>query len=288
MPGMKDKVCLVTGFTAGIGKVTALELAKKGATVFAVARDEARGQAAVDEIRRGSSNDRVHLLVGDLSSQADVRKVAAGFLARHDRLHVLVNNAGAILGERRVTADGVEATLATNHLAYFLLTDLLLGALRAAAPARVVSVSSALHRGAALDLDDLQFERRAYSPMTAYGASKLANVLWAAELAERLRGSGVTSNSLHPGVIASNFGASGPGWMRFGVQLVRPFLITPEKGARTSLHLATAAEVEGVTGKYFDKRKPARADRRMEDAAVRRRLWELSEALVARSTAAAT
>ena len=284
---MKDKVCLVTGFTAGIGKVTATELARQGATVVAVARDPARGQAAVDEIRRETGNGNVDLLVCDLSSQADVRKLAAAFLARHDRLHVLVNNAGAILGQRLVTVDGLEATFATNHLAYFLLTDLLLGALQAAAPARIVSVASEAHRQSSLDLDDLQFERRAYAPMAAYGASKLANILWSAELARRLEGQGVTANSLHPGVIASNFGDSGPGWMRFGVKLIRPLLTTPEKGARTSLHLATSPDVEGVTGKYFDNRKPRAPNRAATDPETMRRLWEISEKLVAKSAPAA-
>ncbi len=156
------------------------------------------------------------------------------------------------MGDRVVTVDGLEATFATNHLAYFLLTNLLLDVLAASSPARVVSVSSDIHRGAVLDFDDLQFERRAYSPMGAYGASKLANVLWSAELARRVEGRGVTSNTLHPGVIASNLGAAtGPGWMRFGLKLVRPLLISSDKGAETSLYLATSPDVEGVTGKYF-------------------------------------
>jgi NAD(P)-dependent dehydrogenase (short-subunit alcohol dehydrogenase family) len=285
---MKDKVCVVTGVTSGIGKVTARELARQGATVVGVARDAARGQAAVEEIRRETRNERVDLLVADLSSQAAVRRLAAAFLAKHDRLHVLVNNAGTIAPERRLTEDRVESVLATNHLAYFLLTDLLMGALRAAAPARVVSVASAVHKNAALDLDDLQYERRAYSPMSVYGASKLANVLWSVELAQRQAGSGVTSNCLHPGVIDSGMAASGPGWMRYGFKLVAPFLLTPEKGAETSLYLSTSPEVEKVTGKYFDKKKAVPADPRAGDPEIRRKLWEISEALVARSAPAGT
>jgi NAD(P)-dependent dehydrogenase (short-subunit alcohol dehydrogenase family) len=284
---MRDKVCLVTGCTSGIGKVTAHELARLGATVVAVARNAARGQAVVEEIRRDTGNEAVHLLVGDLSSQADVRRLAAEFLGNHDRLHVLVNNAGTMCPERRVTADGIEVTIATNHLAYFLLTDLLLGAVRAAAPSRIVSVASSLHRGADLDLDDLSYDRRPYLSMKAYGASKLANVLWSAELARRIEGTGVTANCLHPGVIASNFSESGPTWMRVGMKLVTPFLLTPEKGAETSLYLATSPEVEKVSGKYFDKKKAIAADPRADDAALCRRFWEISASLVARSIAAA-
>ena len=252
----KNRICLVTGATSGIGKVTARELAKQGATVVAVARDAGRGQAAVDEIQRDSGNRDVHLMLADLSSQAAVRRLAAEYRGRYDRLHVLVNNAGAILGERVVTVDGLEGTFATNHLGYFLLTNLLprrAGGERA--PARVVSVSSDAHRGAVLDFDDLQFERRAYSPMGAYSASKLANVLWGAELARRIEGRGVTSNTLHPGVVSSSFGDSGPAWMRFGVKLVRPLLISSDQGAETSVHLATSPDVEGVSGKYFAKKK---------------------------------
>jgi NAD(P)-dependent dehydrogenase (short-subunit alcohol dehydrogenase family) len=284
---MRDKVCLVTGATSGIGKVTARELARRGATVVAVARDAGRGQAAVDEIKRDSGNEGVHLLVGDLSRQADVRRVAAEFLGKHDRLHVLVNNAGTMSPERRLTPDAIELTIATNHLAYFLLTDLLLGALRAAAPSRIVSVASSLHRGADLDPDDLSYDRRSYVSMKAYGASKLANVLWSAELARRIAGTGLTANCLHPGVIASNFSASGPGWMRVGMKLVTPFLLTPEQGAETSLYLATSPEVEKVSGKYFDRRKVVAPDARADDAALGRRFWEISESLVAKSAAAA-
>jgi NAD(P)-dependent dehydrogenase (short-subunit alcohol dehydrogenase family) len=287
MRRMKDKVCLVTGATSGIGKVTATELARKGATVFIVARDAARGDATVAEIRRDTKNDRVEVLRGDLSSQADIRRVAAAFLAKHDRLHLLVNNAGTMAPELRLTRDGVESTLATNHLAYFLLTDLLLGALRAAAPARIVSVASTVHIGADLDLGDLKYERRSFAPMKVYSASKLANVIWSAELSSRIEGSGVTANCLHPGVIASGLPASGPGWMRWGFKLITPFLLTPEKGAETSLYLATSAEVEKVTGKYFDKKKPVPTDPRADDPAIRRRLWEISEKLVAASATTA-
>lgn len=277
---MKGKICLVTGATAGIGKVTALELAKQGATVVVAARDPARGEGAVAEIKEASGNADVHLLRCDFSSQASIRELAAAYRAKFDRLHVLVNNAGAILGEHRMTDDGVEATFATNHLGYFLLTNLLLDVIEASAPARIVSVASDVHHTATLDFDDLSFQRRGYSPMAAYGMSKLANVVWSAELAQRLEGKGVTANSLHPGVIASNFGQSGPAWMRFGVKLVAPLLTSPQKGAATTLYLATSPEVEGVTGKYFKNKKPVRPNKAASDPETRRRLWEVSLAMV--------
>lgn len=284
---MKGKACMVTGATAGIGKVTALELAKLGATVFAVGRDAQRGEATVAEIKQLSGNPDVHPLLCDFSSQASIRKLAGAYRQKHDRLHLLVNNAGAILGERRMTEDGVEATFATNHLGYFLLTDLLLDVLKASAPARIVNVASDAHRTTGLDFDDIHFERRRYVPLAAYAASKLANIAWSAELARRLEGTGVTSNSLHPGVIASNFGQSGPGWMRFGAKLVAPLLMSPEKGARTTLYLATSPEVEGVTGKYWKSKKAISPSRQAQDPDTARRLWELSEALVAKSAAKA-
>ena len=284
---MKGKVCLVTGATAGIGKVTALDLAKRGATVAIVARDPAKGEATRDEIRKASGNDDVSLFLADLSSQSAVRKLAADFLAKHDRLHVLVNNAGAILGERRMTEDGIEATFATNHLAYFLLTNLLLDAIKASAPARIVSVASDAHRSFEIDFDDLMFERRSYASMNAYGASKLANIAWSAELARRLEGTGVTASSLHPGVIASSFGQSGPGWMRFGVKLVAPFLMSPEKGAATTIHLATSPDVEGITGAYWKAKKRVRPNKQASDPEVGKRLWEVSERLVEASAAKA-
>lgn len=285
---MKGKVTLVTGATAGIGKVTALALAKQGATVVAVGRDPAKGEATVAEIRQASGNADVHLMRCDFASQASIRALAGTFLAKFDRLHVLVNNAGAILGERRTTEDGLEATFATNHIGYFLLTNLLLPAIKQSGPARIVSVASEAHRqGGGLQFDDLQFERRAYASMAAYGASKLANIAWSAELARRLEGTGVTANSLHPGVIASNFGQSGPGWMRFGIKLISPFMMSPEKGAATTIYLATSPDVEGITGKYWKDRKQAKPNAEASDPEVGRKLWDISEQLVARSAAKA-
>jgi NAD(P)-dependent dehydrogenase (short-subunit alcohol dehydrogenase family) len=284
---VKGKIAIVTGATSGIGRVTARELARAGAEVVLVGRDAARGEEEALEIRRTTGNALVSVLIGDLASQASVRRLAASYLAKHDRLHVLVNNAGAIFGDRTVTDDGIERTFATNHLAYFLLTNLLLDALKASAPARVVNVASGVHRGAKLDFDDLQFERRTYVPMQAYAQSKLANVVWSAELARRLEGTKVTSNALHPGVIASNFGASGPGWMRFGVKLVAPFLMSTEKGAETTTYVATSPDLESVTGKYFEKKKATEPSAAARDASAGPRLWSISEELTSRTAVAA-
>jgi NAD(P)-dependent dehydrogenase (short-subunit alcohol dehydrogenase family) len=285
---MRGRVCLVTGATSGIGKVTARELAKLGATVVAVGRDEAKGKATVDEIKAVSHNDNVHLLLCDLSSQASVRALAHDFKSKFTELHVLVNNAGVILGERQITADGLEATFAINHLAYFLLTNLLLEILEVSRAARIVSVASVMHERGTLEFDDILFERRPYSPISVYSASKLANVVWNAELARRIEGKGVTANVLHPGIISSNFGASGGGLVRFVVKMIKPFMKTPENGARTTLYVASSPEVDGKTGCYFVDSKPATPSAAARAADAGRRLWEISEQLTAKSAATVT
>jgi NAD(P)-dependent dehydrogenase (short-subunit alcohol dehydrogenase family) len=275
---MRDKVCVVTGATSGIGRVAARELARMGATVVAVARDRARGEAAVAEFTEAGGRP-AELLVGDLSVQADVRRVAAEFLRRHPRLDVLVNNAGAIHSERELTADGLERTFAVNHLAYFLLTALLRPALESAPAGRVVSVSSEAHRGVrALDFANLQGERR-YTPMGAYAQSKLENVLFTYELARRLARTRVTANCLHPGVIRSGFGRNNSGVVGTLFALAAPLLSSPEKGARTTIHLASSPQVEGTTGRYFRRERPAPSSPASHDADAARRLWEVSEAL---------
>jgi NAD(P)-dependent dehydrogenase (short-subunit alcohol dehydrogenase family) len=275
---MHDKICLVTGATSGIGRVTARELARMGGTVVAVARDRARGEAAVAEFAEAGGRP-AELLVGDLSVQADVRRVAAEFLRRHPRLDVLVNNAGAIHNERELTADGIERTFAVNHLAYFLLTTLLLPALEAAPAGRVVSVSSEAHRGVRrLDFANLQSERR-YTAMGAYSQSKLENVLFTYELARRLGRTRVTANCLHPGVIRSGFGRNNGGVVGALFALAAPLLASPEKGARTTIHLASSPRVEGTTGRYFRRERPAASSPASYDADAARRLWEVSEAL---------
>ena len=274
---MQGKVCIVTGASSGIGRVAALRLAERGATVVLVCRNEERGAPVLEEIERREGSGTATLLTTDLSSQRQVREAAAAFLARFDRLDVLINNAGiAGWGKRLVTEDGLETTFAVNHLAPFLLTGLLLDRLKASAPARVITVSSVAHRNAALDFDNLQGERR-YSGFGAYCRSKLANVLFTRELARRLEGTGVTANCLHPGVVATGIFRNLPGWMR--AVLVSPLVLSPEKGADTLLYLATAAEVADVSGSYFVRRKPVRTSRLSRDPAVARRLWEASEAL---------
>ena len=274
---MHGKVCIVTGANSGIGRVAALELAERGATVVLICRNEERGAPVLEEIeRRGGS---ATLLAADLASQRQVRAAAAAFRERFDRLDVLINNAGvAGWGTRLVSEDGLELTFAVNHLAPFLLTELLLDRLKASAPARVVTVSSAAHKNVALDFDDLQGERR-YSGFGAYSRSKLANILFTRELSRRLEGTGVTANCLHPGVVATGIFRNIPRWMR--AILTSPLVLSPEKGADTLLYLATAPEIAEVSGGYFVRRKPARTSRASQDAEAARRLWEASEALTA-------
>jgi NAD(P)-dependent dehydrogenase (short-subunit alcohol dehydrogenase family) len=280
MAGMEGKICMVTGANAGIGKETALALARMGAEVVMVCRNQERGEAARSEISRLSDNERVRLMQADFSSQQSIRDLAAAFRKQYDRLDVLVNNAGAIYTERSLTVDGLECTFATNHLGYFLLTNLLLDVLKASAPARIVNVASEAHkRGGGLRFDDLQCEAEAYSGFPVYGRSKLANILFTFELARRLEGTGVTANCLHPGVVASNFGTNTPGFFKLLVRMVQPFMISSEKGAETSVFLASSPEVEGVSGKYFARKRAVRARKRAYNEADQRRLWEISAEL---------
>ncbi len=282
---MQGRVCLVTGATTGIGRETALGLAKRGATVAIIGRNPKKVTTTVAELIAITGNQNIEGLVADLSSQAEIHRVSAEFLEKHDRLHVLVNNAGAIFFTRRETVDGLEYTFALDHLAYFLLTNLLLDTLKASATpdrnARIISVSSMAHNGAKIKFDDLQ-SKTSYSPMGAYGQAKLANILFTYELARRLMGTNVTANTLHPGVVSTGFAMNNLGGViRSAVQLaIRPFLISAEQGARTSIYLATSPEVEGITGEYFDKCKPVRSSAASYDEATAKRLWEVSEQLV--------
>ncbi|MFL5320431.1 MAG: SDR family oxidoreductase [Myxococcaceae bacterium] len=280
MNGMEGKVALVTGATGGIGRITARELAKAGADLTIVARSKDKAAETLAEINAAAPNAKVDVIYADLSEIAQVRAAAAEFKKKHDRLHLLVNNAGAVNMERHVTKDGFELTFAVNHLAYFVLTNELLDLLKASAPARIVSVASDGHRIGKIDFDDLQGEK-AFGGMKAYTQSKLANILWSNELARRLQGTGVTSNSVHPGVVATGFGRNSPGFFNFLVKLGSIFMITPEKGARTTLHVATSPDVGNTTGAYWAKRKPSRPAKQALDEAVGKRLWEVSEQLVA-------
>lgn len=278
---MQGKVCMVTGATSGIGKATALELARMGATVVIVGRDRAKGEAAQSEIKMKSKNEAVDLLLADLSSQELIRQLAENFRQKYTQLHVLINNAGVVMLTRRETVDGLEMTFAVNQLAPFLLTNLLLDVLKASAPARIVNVSSGSHESASIDMDDLQSKKR-YKFMGAYGQSKLALVLFTYELARRLQGTGVTANCLHPGFVATNIGQSGVGSVgRAVVKFIFSSLgISPEEGAKTSIYLASSPDVEGVTGKYFVKSIPKRSAPITYDETLQRQLWKESARLV--------
>ena len=279
---LQEKICLVTGSTSGIGKVTARELANRGASVVLVSRSRAKGEATQAEIKQATGNQHVELLVADLSLLEDVHRLATEFQHTHRHLHLLVNNAGCAYPTRTLTPDGFEATLAVNYLAPFLLTELLLDTLKASAPARIVNVSSAQHANASMEFDNLQGEKK-YANLRNYNQAKLALLLWTYELARRLEGTGVTVNALHPGVTASNFvdGMNGPA--AWAMKVLKPFLLTVEQGAQTTLYLATSPKVEGVSGKYFVKSQEKQSSSRSYDQTVGSRLWEVTEQLVARS-----
>jgi NAD(P)-dependent dehydrogenase (short-subunit alcohol dehydrogenase family) len=277
-PLMDGKICLVTGGTAGIGLVTAGGLAERGARVIVVGRDRRRGEAAVAALAEGCPGAAVEFVAADLSDQGEIRRLAGDVHTRVPRLDVLVNNAGAMFGRRRTSADGIEMTFALNHLGYFLLTHELMAALRAAPAARVVNVASRAHRGVALHFDDLQHERR-YSGWIAYKRSKLANLLFTYELARRLEGTGVTANALHPGFVATEIGVANGLLAGIVWRTVALAAITPEKGARTSIHLASAPDVETVSGGYFAECRPERSSAASCDREAAARLWDISAEL---------
>ncbi|MDQ3928717.1 MAG: SDR family oxidoreductase [Chloroflexota bacterium] len=277
---LQGKVCLVTGANSGVGKETALGLARLGAHVAMVCRNRERGEAAQLEIQARSGNRAVDLLLADLSSQQEVLSLASAIRQQYDRLDVLVNNAGAFYHTRRETVDGIEQTLALNYLAPFLLTNLLLDVLAGSAPARIVNVSSAAHSGGRLR-GDLQ-SRKHYRPRRAYTQAKLAVILFTYTLARRLASNVITSNCLHPGFVATSFAQDGlPAHMRLAYKLVYTLFGTPpEKGARTSLYLESSPDVEGVTGRYFVDCKPTLSAPSTYDAALQDRLWRASARLI--------
>jgi NAD(P)-dependent dehydrogenase (short-subunit alcohol dehydrogenase family) len=275
--GMEGEVVLITGGTSGIGKAAATALAAMGAEVVVTGRNRVRGKAAVGEIRRASGSEKVSLMLADLAVQEEVRKLAQGFQERHDRLDVLVNNAGLIQSRRTETPEGIELTLAVNHLAPFLLTNLLLELLKRNAPSRVITVSSEARRHAEIDFDDLHSERR-YRAFPVYGMTKLANILFTYELAERLRGTGVVANCVHPGGVNTNFGNYN---RSLGILLFRafkPFMRTPQQGADTVIYLASSPEAGGMSGKYLMDRKEV-SPAQPRDKALQKRLWRVSEEL---------
>jgi NAD(P)-dependent dehydrogenase (short-subunit alcohol dehydrogenase family) len=282
---MAGKTVLITGGTGGIGRASALALAAMGARVGITGRDRARAEEAATAIARASGGPAVDVFVADMSSQAEVRRLAAEVLATYPRLDVLLNNVGGFWAHRHVTADGLERTFALNHLAPFLLTNLLLERLQASAPARVVTVSSRAQSMGTIDFDDLMSERK-YSGQDAYNDSKLANVMFTYELARRLEGTGVTATTLHPGVTNTAFGAEDTA-RGFGplIALMRPFMKSPERGAATSVYLASSPDVEGVSGRFFADRKPTTSHKSSYEAATTARLWDVSADLVGLSRA---
>lgn len=279
MSDLAGKTFLVTGASSGIGLEAAVKFARRGADLVLTARDRAKAEAALAEVKSRSSSQKVSLLLHDLSTMAGVRALAAEFRATHKRLDVLVNNAGGVSDRRRVTADGFEQTFAVNHLAPFLLTNLLLDMVKASAPSRVVVVASIGHRRGTMDFDDLHFEKGGYAIMSAYGRSKLANILFANELARRLAGTGVVANSLHPGGVATNIWSKAPWFARPVLSIAKLFMISPEQGGDTIVHVAASPETATVTGTYFEKNKPAKPRADARDEAIAKRLWEASEKL---------
>ncbi|WP_345819373.1 SDR family oxidoreductase [Methylobacterium fujisawaense] len=283
---MRGTVCLVTGATGGIGYETALGLARLGARVAIVGRDAGKLQACADRMRAAVPGAAVEPHCADLSAQAEIRRLAETLRAAYPRLDVLVNNAGAIFDRRTLTADGIERTWALDHLGYVLLTLELLDPLRQAAAAggrpRIVNVASAAHYRGHIDFDDIEGARR-YQAMGAYAQAKLGNVLFTYALARRLRDSGITVNAVHPGVVNTGFAKNTGGLFGAAWALMRPFLITPEKGARTSLRVASAPDLDGVTGRYFSRGQPKVSSAESRDEAVQERLWALSLRQVGRS-----
>jgi NAD(P)-dependent dehydrogenase (short-subunit alcohol dehydrogenase family) len=276
---MKGKTVVITGASSGIGQITAHELARRGARIVMVVRNREKGQRVIDEINRAFPEAQLELAIADLYSLAEVRRAGAEIRAKHPKIDVLINNAGLIHDKRELTVDGFERTFALNHLAPFLLTYELRDSLAAAAPSRIVTVSSEGHRFSHIDWAHLATGTDWKLGTLTYGNSKLCNIWFAREAARRLITQNITSNALHPGPVATGFGQSGSLVYRIGTRLAKPFLLTPEEGARTSIYLASSPDVESVTGEYFIKCRIAKPSSRARDDVSARRLWELSERL---------
>lgn len=272
---MQGKVCVITGASSGIGRATAFGVARLGATVVLVCRNRERAEATRAAIMEATGNARVEVALADLSAQAEIRRLAHELLGRYPQIHVLINNAGVLNRSRSTTVDGIETVFAVNHLAYFLLTQLLLERLAASAPARIINVASGAHNWGPLDVDDLQNERR-YRSLRVYGQSKLCNILFTRALARRLVGAGVTVNAMHPGGVATGLGGNNGWWAKLIATALKPFVLTAEQGADTVVYLATAPEIEGVSGKYFVKRREAQPSPAALDDETAKRLWQAS------------
>lgn len=279
MISMQGKICLITGGTNGIGTSAARELVRMGATVVIVGRDAGKTSRVVEELRAASGNARVDSLLADLSSQQQVRRLASEFKRKYSGLDVLLNNAGAIFMQRQLSVDGFEMTFALNHLAYFLLTNLLLDTIKASAPARIINVASNAHTSGKIEFDNLQGER-SYSA-GAYGNSKLANILFTKELARRLHGTGVTVNAVHPGFVATGLAKNNGKVMAALVSLIVPLMArSPAKGAETLVYLASSPDVEGITGKYFYDSHVISPAPQADDMVVAGKLWDVSAEMV--------
>jgi len=275
---MKGKVCLVTGATSGIGKATATALAAQGATVVIGCRNREKGEAVKQEIARATGNTSLDLMVADLASIESTKKGAADFLARYPKLDVLVNQAGLYLSQRTLTPDGLETVFVVNHLSYCLLSNLLLPALKAGAPSRIVNGSGGIEAAGKIDFDDLQGEKK-FSSFKALAQSKLGNFLFTYEMARRLEGTGVTVNIMQPGGVKTELGKGQGGFFGFMLRMARPLFSTPEQGADTLVWLASAPELAAVSGKYFVKRKEAKSSARSHDQELAARLWKVSAEL---------
>jgi NAD(P)-dependent dehydrogenase (short-subunit alcohol dehydrogenase family) len=277
--GLEGKVCVITGATSGIGQVAAETLARMGARIVIVARDPRRGAAVLARLRAVAPSVAHAVHYADLARIAEMKRIAAEISAAEPRIDILVNNAGALFAHREQTGDGLEKTFALNHVAYFVVTQGLSERLFAAAPARVVSTASDAHQGAHLDFADLQTAKR-YNGVRAYRRSKLCNILWTRELARRWADRGVTVNCCHPGFVATRFGDNAGGLLSYAVRIAKLFAISPNRGARTLVHLAASPEVGGITGGYFVESRLTAPNRQAQDDAIARRLWAETERLI--------
>jgi NAD(P)-dependent dehydrogenase (short-subunit alcohol dehydrogenase family) len=272
---MKGKVCLVTGGTSGIGYITARELAKFGAKMVITARNQEKAKRTVEMLRAESGNREIYALIADFASQTQVRDLAAEYKRKYDRLDVMINNAGAIYFRRLLSQDGIEMTFAVNHLAPFLLTNLLMDMVAASAPARIVNIASNAHEGKVINFNDLEGQKN-YNFMIAYGQSKLANIMFTYELDRRLAGGGVTVNAVHPGYVGTNMGANN-GWLvRLFLPINRLFAIDVDQGAETVIYLASSPGMLGISGKYYFQNKAVASSPYSHDENAARRLWEVS------------
>ena len=272
------KNILITGATSGIGKASAFAIAKTNAKLILVSKDESKLQKLINDIKANAPDADLDYFVCDLSSQNEIRALADKIKSKYSRLDVLLNNAGLIINDRKTTVDSYQYTFALDHLAYFLLTNLLMDLLKKSAPSRIINTSSEAHRTGHINFDDIMLEKN-YSAFKSYGQAKLANILFTYELDRKLKGTGITVNCLHPGSVSTQFGNDLKGFFKVILSLAKPFLISTEKGAVTSVYLATSADVDGVSGKYFKNKKPVKSKAESYNTEIAAKLWNLSEKL---------